>query len=446
MNIIIAGAGSVGYLLSQSLSIGHNVIVIDQDVKKLERLDDEIDIYVVRGDVEDPKSYQALPVQKADLFIAVTDSDEANLLATLIVEDVVDVGKKIVRLKNDAFVKSHVLQKLSVDYAIFPDILTARRIKSILAFPKANNVKAFHQTKHKLISIKIELKQSKKFQISQLISDDVKVIGVERDKKLFVPTLDEVVSNGDLIYLYGNVSKINELASKLDEVTPDSIKRVVIFGANIQAQKIANALLSKDVEIKMIEKDSTLCKEASAELGEGVMVINSAYEDHKLFEEEGIKYADMVIAAGHNDEKNIVKCVEAKEYGISKVIAINNDKSYYSLMHKLGLVVVRGSKASATFEILEKISSSSIVTQRHYCGGEGVLFMRKIYPNSPLIDKKINKHTINKHTIKNSGVVISREERLYDITQIDRLQKDDVIVLFGNAKNKEEMQKWIYSL
>jgi len=446
MNIIIAGAGSVGYLLSQSLSIGHNVIVIDQDVKKLERLDDEIDIYVVRGDVEDPKSYQALPVQKADLFIAVTDSDEANLLATLMVEDVVDVGKKIVRLKNDAFVKSHVLQKLSVDYAIFPDILTARRIKSILAFPKANNVKAFHQTKHKLISIKIELKQSKKFQISQLISDDVKVIGVERDKKLFVPTLDEVVSNGDLIYLYGNVSKINELASKLDEVTPDSIKRVVIFGANIQAQKIANALLSKDVEIKMIEKDSTLCKEASAELGEGVMVINSAYEDHKLFEEEGIKYADMVIAAGHNDEKNIVKCVEAKEYGISKVIAINNDKSYYSLMHKLGLVVVRGSKASATFEILEKISSSSIVTQRHYCGGEGVLFMRKIYPNSPLIDKKINKHTINKHTIKNSGVVISREERLYDITQIDRLQKDDVIVLFGNAKNKEEMQKWIYSL
>ena len=197
MNIIIAGAGSVGYLLSQSLSIGHNVIVIDKDIKKLERLEDEIDIYVVRGDVEDPKAYQALPAQKADLFIAVTDSDEANLLATMIVEDVVDIGKKIVRLKNDAFVKSHVLQKLSIDHAIFPDILTARRIKSILAFPKANNVKAFHQTKHKLISIKIELKQSKKFQVSQLISDDVKVIGVERDKKLFVPTLDEVVSNGD---------------------------------------------------------------------------------------------------------------------------------------------------------------------------------------------------------------------------------------------------------
>jgi trk system potassium uptake protein TrkA len=441
MNIIIAGAGTVGYLLAQSLSIKHNVIVIDKDIKKLQRLDDEIDIYVIRGDIEDPKSYQNLPVEKADLFIAVTDSDEANLLATMIVEDVVDIDKKIVRLKNDAFVKSHVLQKLSIDHAIFPDILTARRIKSILAYPKANNVKAFHQTKHKLISIKIESKELREYKVSDFEDENVTVIGVERAKELFIPDSNTVVKNGDLIYFYGDVTKINTLASKLDEITPDSIKRVVIFGANTQAQKIANALLSKNVEIKMIEKDSSLCKEAASELGESVMVINSAYEDHKLFEEEGIKYADMVIAAGHNDEKNIVKCVEAKEYGISKVVAINNDKSYYSLMHKLGLVVVRGSKASATFEILEKISSSTIVTQRHYCGGDGVLFMRKIYPNSPLIDKKIKKTVL-----KNSGVIISRDEKLYTIDKIQRLQKGDVIVLYGSAKNKEEMQKWIYSL
>jgi len=441
MNIIIAGAGTVGYLLAQSLSIGHNVIVIDQDIKKLERLEDEIDIYIIKGDVEDPKSYQSLPVQKADLFIAVTDSDEANLLATMIVEDVVDVGKKIVRLKNDAFVKSHVLQKLSIDHAIFPDILTARRIKSILAFPKANNVKAFHQTKHKLISIKIDSHDLKSHKIKDFTSDSMRVVGVERQKRLSIPTEDEIVHNGDMLYFYGDVHSVYDLAFKLDETTPQKIDKIVIFGANTQAQKIASALLNKGVEIKMIEKDTSLCKEASSELGESVMVINSAYEDHKLFEEEGIKYADMVIAAGHNDEKNIVKCVEAKEYGIPKVVAINNDKSYYSLMHKLGLVVVRGSKASATFEILEKISSSSIVTQRHYCGGEGVLFMRKIYPKSPLIGKKM----VQKSP-KDTKVMITRENHIYDNCDIKILQKDDIIVLVGNVKIKEEMKKWIYSL
>ena len=441
MNIIIAGAGTVGYLLSQALSIKHNVIVIDKDIKKLERLDEEIDIFVIKGDIEDPKTYKNLPIDKADLFIAVADVDEANLLATLIAEDVVKIGKKIVRLKNDGFVKSHVLQKLSIDHAIFPDILTARRIKSLLAFPKANNVKAFHQSKHKLISIKIEINTEAIYKIGDIEESNVQVVGLERDKKLFIPQDSEVLHNGDLVYLYGDVDKISLLASKLDEVMPDEIKRVVIFGANTQAQKIASALLSKDVDIKMIEKDTNLCKEASALLGENVMVINSAYEDHKLFEEEGIKYADMVIAAGHNDEKNIVKCVEAKEYGIAKVVAINNDKSYYNLMHKMGLVVVRGSKASATFEILEKISSSSIVTQRHYCGGMGVLFMRKIYPNSQLIGKSI-KHKV----IKDTRVLITRDDKIYDASELQSFKQDDIIVLAGDIKRKEDMQRWIYSL
>jgi trk system potassium uptake protein TrkA len=439
MNIIIAGAGTVGYLLSQSLSIKHNVIVIDKDIKKLERLDDEIDIYVIKGDIEDPKTYKDLPVEKADLFIAVADSDEANLLATLIAEDVVEIGKKIVRLKNDGFVKSHVLKKLSIDHAIFPDILTARRIKSLLAFPKANNVKAFHQSKHKLISIKVETTQE--YRIQDIRDTNVRIIGIERDKKLFIPSQDEILQNNDLIYLYGDVEKITLLASKLDEVAPQSIDKVVIFGANTQAQKIASALLTKGVNIKMIEKDTTLCKEAAANLGESVRVINSAYEDHKLFEEEGIKYADMVIAAGHNDEKNIVKCVEAKEYGIQKVVAINNDKSYYNLMHKMGLVVVRGSKASANFEILEKISSSSIVTQRHYCGGMGVLFMRKVYPNSKLIDK-----TIKHKDIKNTKILITRDDTIYDASELNSFKQDDIIVVAGDISKQEEMQKWIYSL
>ena len=264
---------------------------------------------------------------------------------------------------------------------------------------------------------------------------------MERDKKLFIPSQDEILQNGDLIYLYGDVEKITLLASKLDEVAPQSIDKVVIFGANTQAQKIASALLSKGVDIKMIEKDTTLCKEAAANLGESVRVINSAYEDHKLFEEEGIKYADMVIAAGHNDEKNIVKCVEAKEYGIQKVVAINNDKSYYNLMHKMGLVVVRGSKASANFEILEKISSSSIVTQRHYCGGMGVLFMRKVYPNSKLIDKPIKPKDI-----KNTKILITRDDTIYDAKELNSFKQDDIIVVAGDISKQEEMQKWIYSL
>jgi trk system potassium uptake protein TrkA len=222
---------------------------------------------------------------------------------------------------------------------------------------------------------------------------------------------------------------------------PSSIKKIVIFGANTLAQKIAKVLLDKNLEIKMIEKDIDHCRTASEVLQDSVTIINSAYDDQRLFEEEGLKNADMIIAAGHNDEKNIVKCIEAKEYGIQKVVAVNNDKAYYNLMHKMGVVVVRGSKAGAHYAILEKISSSSIVTQRHFCGGNGVLFMRKIYPNSNLIGKAIDSVKIG-----TSVILLLREDKMYDLTRINQLEQGDIFVVFGNINNKDEIQQWIYTL
>ena len=440
MDIMIAGAGTVGYSLARSLSFQHSVIVIDKDRGKLDRLDEDIDILVIQGDVEDPKTYTSILYDKVDLFIAVTDSDEANLLSTLVVEDVVSVKRKIVRLKNEGFLKSHVLDKLGIDYAVFPDLTTANKVKALLTFPKANNVKVFHQTKQKLISIKVQHRDTNQYRVEELYSDEVTVAGIERQKKFFLPAADEVLQQNDLVYLFGNAAAIEKIAFKLDEKMPTSIKKIVIFGANTLAQKIAHALMEKNLEIKMIEKDRRLCQEASAFLEGRVAIINAAYDDHRLFEEEGVKYADMVIAAGQNDEKNIVKCVEAQEYGIQKVVAINNDKSYYNLMHKMGVVVVRGSKAGAHYAILEKISSSAIVTQRLFCGGMAVLFMRKIYPESPLIGKRVPR------AVKGALCRLIRGDRLYEMDNSEQFAEGDIVVVFAPHEKKEEMESWIYAL
>jgi len=380
-------------------------------------------------------------MESVDLFIAVTDSDEANLLSTLIVEDVVAVKRKIIRLKNDGFLKSHVLQKLSIEYAVFPDLTTANKVKALLTFPKANNVKTFHQTKYKLVSIRVQYEASELYTVGELLDDTISIVGIERKKAFFVPTAEEHIHQDDLVYLFGKREAIDRISSKLDEKMPSVIKKIVIFGANTLAQKIAKALLDKNLEIKMIEKEMSHCRTASELLQGKVTIINSAYEDERLFEEEGLKNADMVIAAGHNDEKNIIKCLEAKEYGIEKVVAVNNDKAYYNLMHKMGIVVVRGSKAGAHYAILEKISSSSIVTQRHFCGGQGVMFMRKIYPNSKLIG------TISqKMHICNVVLLLLREEKLHVFSEIGAFVQGDILLAFGDIENKEEIQQWIYTL
>ena len=441
MNIMIAGAGTVGYSLAQTLSRKHDVIVIDKDIHKLNKLDEDIDILVLHGDIENPHTYHALTIDETDLFIAVTDSDEANLLSTLIVEDVVTVKRKIIRLKNDGFLKSHVLEKLAIEYAVFPDLTTANKVKALFTFPKANNVKTFHQTKHKLISIRVQYADEIHYRVGELVNTQVSIVGIEREKSFFVPQEESIIHKGDLVYLFGQIDAVREIASKLDEKMPSSIKKVVIFGANTLAQKIAKALLDKKLDIKMIEKSIDHCRRASEVLQGKVTIINSAHDDERLFDEEGLKSADMIIAAEHDDEKNIVKCIEAKEYGIEKVVAVNNDKAYYNLMHKMGVVVVRGSKAGAHYAILEKISSSSVVTKRHFCGGNAVLFMRKIYPGSELIGKSVK--DFRRDTVR---VLLLREERLFSLSEVGTLLQGDTVVIFAAIETEEEIEQWIYTL
>ncbi len=441
MTIMIAGAGTVGFTLAQLLSHRHNVIVVDKEIEILNRLEEKIDILTLLGNIEDPKTFQSLAIKSIDLFIAVTDSDEANLLSTLIADDVITIKRKIIRLRNDYFAESSVLEKLKIDDAVFPDALTAEKIGELFDFPKANNVKNFSQTGHKLVSVKVQYEDVAEYTVEDLVSNSVVVMGIEREKVFLMPDPNEPIKKNDLLYLFGNRDIIEQISLKLDVKMPSSIRKVAIFGANPLAQKIAKTLLQRNLEIKMIEKNRTHCEVALEYLQNKVTIINAAYNDHHLFEEEGLKNADMIIAAGMDDEKNIVKCIEARENGVEKVIAINNDKAYYDLMHKLGIIVVRGSKIGAYYTILEKIASSSVIMERHFCGGNAVLFMRQIGKESLLIGKQIGNAVL-----KETFVFVLRDEVIYTDVATLSLTEGDIIMVSGKTKQEEKIQKWIYTL
>jgi len=441
MDIIIIGAGRVGYNLAKTLSFKHNITIVDKNRQKLHKLEESMDILTIFGNIEDPEIYSSFYQKSFDLFIAVTDSDESNLISTLIVDDMFDIKKKIIRLKNDSFLKSHIFTRLGIDEAIFPFKSTAKKVEGLFDYPKANNVKSFIQSDFKLISIKADLENSPSFRVADIINDRVIIVGIERSNRFFTPTPLEYIKEGDLLYLFGDGDIIKRISLKLDNKLPSEIKNIVIFGANLLAQKIAQVLLCKGLEIKLIEKDINYCKEASELLQNRATIINATFEDHHLFEDEGLKNADMMIAAGYNDEENIVKCIESKQYGIQKVVAINNDKAYYDLMHKLGIVVVRGIKTDAYYSILEKTASSSIITQRHFCGGRAVLFMRKIYPNSKLIGNKIR-------LIETKGVLafVIRENIIVSKEEMQEYRELDIIVAFSHVDSEEKIQQWIYTL
>ena len=436
MNIIIAGAGRVGFNLARTLSIGHNVTIVDRNAEALHRLQESLDILPLHGDIEDPETYRRLIDREADLFIAVTDLDEANLISTLIVDDFIDVKRKIIRLRNEFFAKSSIREKLDISDAVFPLQLTSRTVTTLLDYPKANNVKSFQLTSMKLISFWA----SGIDEPTSIESSEVKLVGIERQKRFFIPK-ESVAEPGDLIYLFGKEEAIRRICQRFDTETPKEIERCVIFGAGDLGVTIASKLLHHGKEVKLVEKDLALCERADEKLEGEAMTLSCKYGTGELFEEEGLSHADMMVAATTNDEYNIIKCLEAKEHGIHKVVAINNELEYYNLMHSLGIVVVRGPKMSAYNAILESIYSSRIVMERKFCGGKATIYLRKIFPDSPLVGRKIKPPKA-----KEPLVLLLRDEHPEPLDGPTVLEEGDILVGFATEADAAKLKVWFYGL
>lgn len=437
MNILIAGAGRVGFRLAKVLSHKNDVILIDKNEDALEKIQESIDVLTIAGNVEDPKSYAPIEDKKIDIFIAVTDTDETNLISSIVASEKINItNKKIIRLKKEFFVKSSIASKIGITDAVFPYMLTAQSIVSLLNYPKANNIKVFKNTQNKLISVKIT-SESHNLSVFQIDNDYLKVIGIDRNKQLLIPKGDEKLKLNDMVYLFGKDEEIEKIAAEINNFRNNKIKNIAIFGADILGIEIAKALIECDVNIKIIEKDLNKCKNASEILQNKAMIINSKYGDFRLYEDEGLKNANMVIATTSNDEENIIKCIEAKEHGVQKVVAINNDIEYYNLMHSLGVVTVRGPKINAFYSILETIGSSEIVNEKLFCGGSGISFIREI--------DEINK-TI--YPMNTQGVVeLFLEDDKVELFHTKKIVlKKTTIIVFALLKKEEEVRKWINNL
>ena len=438
MNIIIAGAGKVGFNLAKTLSIGHNVTIIDKNEDALYRIQESLDILPLKGDLEESKTYESFKEMPIDLFIAVTNEDNVNLIATMLADSVLQIKRTFVRLQKhfkDVFI---IKEKLGIDEIVFPVRLASKSVASLLHYPKANNIKLFKYTKLKLISVRV----SQNFQPMQIASDRMLLVGIERKKEFFIPRDDVVIESGDLVYLFGDEEKIRHICSLLErDVTVGSIKKCVVYGGEELGISIAKALLEMGCDVKLIEKEIEACERADVELGGKATIINAKYSSHDIFEEENLSAADMFIAASKNDEFNIIKALEAKERGIAKIVAINNDMEYYNLMHSLGIIVVRGPKISAYNKIIEEISSTGVVLQKWFCGSKGSVFMRKIFAGSKLINKQIKPLKI-----EDAKLCYIREGMLFAFESKTALFEGDVIVAFTTAQRSAKIKQWIYGL
>lgn len=432
MNILIVGAGMVGFKLAKTLSQNNNVILLDKNVDALEKIQENLDVLVVSGNAEDPKSYKNL--ENIDIFIAVTDSDEINLISLIIASQKIDIKKKIIRLEKDFFAQSKIASTLDISDSIFPYMITVDNILQLLKHPKANNVKTFPNTKNKLISFHItnDIHELSVYKINTL---HIKVVGIDNGSKLIIPKGDDRIKKGDMIYLFGDENEIEEISSSFNNL-PNKIKNIAIFSADILGIELAKQLSLMNVNVKMIEKDIDKCNAASEILKDNVTIINTQYSDFRFYDDEGIKNADIIIATSKNGESNIIKCIDAKKRGIGKVISINNDLEYYQLMHSLGVTALRGPKINTYYTIIERVFSDDIADEKLFCGGSGICFTRIVS------DAKKNVEPIN---IDGVLTFIVEDEKIFEFHTKSSV-KNGMVISFGKVEKEEDVKRWIHNL
>jgi len=427
MNILIGGAGKVGYNLAKALSNTHNVVIIDKNKKALEMLKETLDVLTICADLRNSKAYMGLE-KEFDFFIAVTNNDEINLISTIVINDILNIENTIVRLTNTSYISTN-FQILNIDRLIFPYKLSATAVAKLMEFPKANNIKEFPFNDFILISLNVRNPEIDK--VSAINSENIIVIGAQREEDFVFLNEDEYIQEDDLLYIFGEKEKLKETIHKLDTISPEHIQNVLIYGANPLSIEIAKILTTFNLNVKLIEKDEEQAAKAAELLGEDAMVINSSYEDEEMMINEGLHYSDIAITASLKDESNIIKSLQAKKLGIKKIITVNNNLNYYSLMHSLKLSTIRGPKIAAYYEILEEIDSRLLIYERFFLGAKGKIFIKQIFQSKKISPPKENSKTL---IIRNNGII--------ELKDTIELQPNDIVLEFNFSGNR----KWIATL
>lgn len=341
MEIIIVGCGKVGSALAKELTLeGHTITIVDTNKKVLDIVSLNLDVL---GIVGNGASYNVLleaGVDKADILIAVTDSDEMNLLCCLFAKKVREL-KTIARVRNPIYMNEIEFLKKELDLSMIinPEKTAAYEIASILRFPSAIQVENFAKGKVELLTVEIPegsiLDKMRIMDISSKLGCDVLVCIVERNEEVFIPSGEVALRIGDKISVVAAPTKASEFFRKVGIIT-NRVKNVMIVGGGKITHYLATDLLKRGIEVKIIEKNAEICEKLSIELPKAT-IINADGTDHEVLKEEGLLYSEAFLPLTDMDEQNVILALVAKSISKAKVVTKINKIPMEGIMGRLKL-------------------------------------------------------------------------------------------------------------
>lgn len=369
MKVVIVGGGEVGFHIAHRLaSESKEVVVIDKNPEVLKRFAELLDVKTVQGSGSNPRILDEAGVRDAETFLAVTDSDETNLVASLFADAMAPGMVKLVRIRNTDYThyRPELIERfLDIEHIISPDLEVVKILEKLMRVPNAEEISEFADGRIQLVGIRIQddcpavgkdlIELRKKTGELRFI-----VAAILRQNRLIIPTGKSHVRSGDLIYCVCEKPEMNRVLEVFGS-GPVSIRNVLIIGGGNVGLGLAMRLEKSSLHVRLIEKDREKC-ESLAEKLDHTIILNGDGTDQELLEEENIQGMDVVISVTGDEENNILSSLLARQLGARRTITRINKIAYMPIARAIGLGNIVSPRLSAVNTILRHIRRGKVLS------------------------------------------------------------------------------------
>jgi len=451
MNIIICGAGRVGFTIAKLLSEqGHSITVIDQSSEDIQKINDSLDVKAIVGKATYPSILEKANAAETDMIIAVTRNDEINMLICQIAFSIFNIQKKIARIRsqdylNPRFIRVYNKENLPIDVIISPEIEISKSIQRKLEAPGALDSVPFADNKIRLLEIFIKDDcKSIGIKFNELTNKypklEANIIGINRDNKFFIPKKTDSVKKDDKIYVIINSSQMSETLEAFGHVEKISKKILIIGGGNIGfnlAKNIEETL--ETVRVKIVEKNKERAEFLANQLNDTI-VINGDGLDEEVLTEANLGEAETVLALTNDDEDNLMVSVLVEKFAKDQVdiedkrtMALINKPNYSLLQSSLKIDDLIDPRMTTVSSILKHIHKGTIENAYTISDGEYEVIEAEIIETSELINKDIKNSNLpeelrigailrdKKIVIPRSNFVFKKDDRVVFIVKKDSI-------------------------
>ncbi len=442
---MIVGAGEVGYHIASRLALENKeVVVVDKDAQAIRRVADDMDVQTINGSGSSPTVLKEAGIREAEILLAVTNSDETNLVACLVANMLSPSTKKLARLRGadfDDYYDAFREQAPHIETVINPEIEVVKTIIRLMRVPGAVDVGEFADGRIKFVGVNLgadsRLSGARLIELPDIIGNrSLLIAAVVREEEVIIPRGNDRLLAGDLIYFISEDQHLLETLSIFD-MHAEPVRRVLIIGGGRIGYRLAVQLEEQSIYCKIIDKRAERCAALAERLNKSV-VLHGDGSDQSLLNEENVGDMDVVVTLTNDEETNILSSLLSRRLGVRKTITKISKFSYFPLMTTIGLEQVVSPRLSAINTILQHIRRGKVLSAISLKGEQAEALEVVALETSEIVAKPLKRVAFPKGAIV-AGII--RKDRIIIPTGESIIEPGDRIIIFAQRRAVDGIEK-----